>query len=131
MVHLVTSDPTLGLLFFAKWDIKDGFWHLVVAENNAWHFCYILPNEDKNVPTQLVIPTCLQMGWCKVPPFFCTTSETAQDIAQEFLNSNQGLPKHPLEHHCIPDSGLLPQIQEPIMTHINCLLEVYMDDFLG
>jgi len=24
------ADPALGPLFFAKWDIKDGFWHLVV-----------------------------------------------------------------------------------------------------
>jgi len=128
----VTLDPAQGPLFFAKRDIKDGFWCLVVTEDNAWHFCYILPNEDRNAPTQLVIPTCLQMDWCKATPFFCTTSEMAQDIAQEFLDSNQDLPKHPLNRHCIPDSRVvLPQLQEPTISHINHLLEVYMDNFLG
>jgi len=32
-----------GPIVFAKWDIKDGFWHLVVLDKDVWHFCYVLP----------------------------------------------------------------------------------------
>ncbi len=128
---VANSDPAKDPLFFAKWDIKDGFWCLVVAPDDAWYFCYILLNTDVHAPTQLVVPTCLQMGWCEAPPFFCTTSETTWDIVQELLDSNQVLPQYPLEHHCIPASIILPQLHESAITCLNCLPKVYMDDFLG
>jgi len=32
-----------GPVVFAKWDIKDGFWQLVVSEEDLGNFCYILP----------------------------------------------------------------------------------------
>jgi hypothetical protein len=35
-------------VLFAKLDIKDGFWRLVVSDDDAWNFCYCLPNEDPN-----------------------------------------------------------------------------------
>jgi len=49
-------------IIFAKWDKKDGFWHLVVSEEDAWHFCYILPCINKDDPIKIVRLTCLQMG---------------------------------------------------------------------
>ena len=72
-------DPTTPFRF-AKLDIKDGFWRLAVNDKDAWAFCYVLPQftpvtniED----TLIVVPNCLQMGWCESPPFFCAASETA------------------------------------------------------
>jgi len=35
---VATASTTQGPLFFAKWDIKDGFWWLVVSDEDAWHF---------------------------------------------------------------------------------------------
>jgi len=32
-----------GPVVFAKWDIKDGFWQLVVSEEDLWNFFYVLP----------------------------------------------------------------------------------------
>ena len=32
---------------FAKIDIKDGFWRLVVSDTYAWYFCYVLPQANK------------------------------------------------------------------------------------
>jgi len=95
------------------------------------HFCYILPKEKNTDPIQLVVPTCLQMGWCEAPPLFCTASKMAWDIAQELLDNNQPLSPHPLEHYCIPNSVSLPHLPSPTIAQINHLLEVYMDDFLG
>jgi len=96
---MATTSPTHAPLFFAKWDIKDGFWHLVIGPDNAWHFCYVLPALDTD-PIQLVVPTSLQMGWFKSLAFFCTASETASDIAQWLLNSQALLPKYPLKNMC-------------------------------
>jgi len=52
-----------GPVIFAKWDIKDGFWHLVVSEEDSWHFCYVLPCINDTDPIEIIWPTCLQMGW--------------------------------------------------------------------
>ena len=51
--------------YFAKLDIKDGFWRLAVSDEDAWNFAYVLPsttgstNEDD---IELVVPNSLQMG---------------------------------------------------------------------
>jgi len=44
LVHTVTSiNPSNGPIYFEKWDIKDGFWCLMVSEEDMWPFGYILP----------------------------------------------------------------------------------------
>jgi len=106
---MATAGPEQGHIFFAKWDIKDGFWRMVVSPEDAWHFCYVLP-ASQNEPIQLVIPTSLQMCWCESPAFFCTASETARDIAQSLGDSTNPLPEHPLENLCLPPPGTLPTI---------------------
>ena len=58
---------------FAKVDIKDGFWRMVVSSENAWNFCYTIPrDEDDNniLNTKIVVPTALQMGWKESPRTF-------------------------------------------------------------
>jgi hypothetical protein len=56
-------------IFIAKWDIKDGFWHMDCAEREEWNFAYVLPQAEGK-PTKLVVPTSLQMGWVESPPYF-------------------------------------------------------------
>jgi len=73
---MAAAAPDNGPIFFTKWDIKDGFWCLVVHPDNAWNFCYVLPSKPGEEP-MIVVPLCLQMGWCKSPAFFCSASETA------------------------------------------------------
>ncbi len=129
--QVARADPSLGPLYFAKWDIKDGFWRLVVSQENAWHFCYLLPKLHIDDPTELVVPTCLQMGWLESPPLFCTTSETARDIAQELLDSKKTLPPHALEQFCLPPSTALPKLDDSQIKDLIRALDVYMDDFIG
>jgi len=108
---MAAAAPDNGPIFFAKWDIKDGFWHLVVHPDDAWNFCYVLPSEPGEEP-MIVVPLCLQMGWCKSPAFFCSASETARDIAQELLdNASSTLPPHP------PGKPVSPTNRHPTIHH--------------
>jgi hypothetical protein len=57
-------------------------------------FLYVLPQPEE-APTQLVIPTSLQMGWVESPPYFCAAIETIRDIAMEYTNTPvAALPYH-------------------------------------
>jgi len=78
----------------AKWDIKDGFWRLDVEEGTEWNFVYVLP-QSPGKPIYLVVPTSLQMGWVESPLFFCTASEMARDVAQDYCETKiDTLPPH-------------------------------------
>jgi hypothetical protein len=45
----------------AKWDIKDGFWHLDAKTGDEWNFAYVLP-QPPGEPVKIVVPSSLQMG---------------------------------------------------------------------
>jgi len=98
---MATASPVHDPIFFAEWDIKDSFWHLIISPEDAWHFCYVLPGSSDK-PIQLVVPTTLQMGWCESPTFFCTASKTTHDLAQELTESKQDLPVYPLKSLPVP-----------------------------
>ena len=57
-------DPDQPFLL-SKLDIKDGFWRLAVNDDDAWNFCYVLPQFEPTAnidDTLIVVPNCLQMG---------------------------------------------------------------------
>jgi hypothetical protein len=118
--------------YFAKLDIKDGFWRCAVNDDDAWNFCYVLPSLNNNITIdeiELVVPNSLQMGWCESPPFFCSSSETARDIIQE-LHVTKDLPHHNFE------SIMLQEINNNDIntnddTDILTIFEVFVDDFIG
>jgi len=128
---MAAAAPQYGPIFFTKWDIKDSFWHMIMALADAWNFCDILPALPGELQ-QIVVPTSLPMGWCQSPPFFSTASETARDAAQALLNNtDQELPLHPLEHYCLSPPGVLQETQPEHLPGLKCLLEVFVDDFMG
>lgn len=99
----IKYDPNKPFMF-SKVDIKDGFWRLMVSEDNAWHFCYVLPPLQGTATLdeiEIVVPNALQMGWCESPPLFCAATETARDVIQA-LTAAPSLPTHPLETYLIP-----------------------------
>ena len=112
--------------YFAKLDIKDGFWRVKVRDEDAWHFTYVLPSitDQPTDEIELVVPNSLQMGWCESPALFCACSETARDIMASLVHRD--LPPHPLEHYMFPD---LPGAAGPPTS--TTILEVYVDDFIG
>ena len=124
-------DPNQPFVF-SKLDIKDGFWRMAVSDEDAWHFCYALPAISPNQPldeTTIVIPNSLQMGWTESPPYFCSGTETARDIIDELLTSEESLPKHIFEQKMLSN---ISSINENLnTTNTKSLLEVFVDDFIA
>ena len=81
LTRAFAETPDDAKLFQAKWDIKDGFWHLNCKEGEEYNVCYVLPQKP-GMPIMLVVPTSLQMGWIGSPPCFCAASETGRDVAK-------------------------------------------------
>jgi hypothetical protein len=115
-----------------KLDIKDGFWRLIVHEQDAWNFCYVLPaltkKDMKLDDIQIVVPTSLQMGWCESPPFFCSASETARDVIWSLITSKSTLPYHKFEVKMTPTEE---KPEQKYTTKRTTLVEVFVDDFIG
>ena len=130
IIHAFAAADTDAKIFMAKWDIKDGFWRLDCEQGEEWNFAYVLPPRA-GIPTQLVIPTSLQMGWIESPPYFCTASETARDVAEQYVQ----LPLGTMEpHKFLPLTELIHDINDIPQTATEdwkFMLEVYMDDYIG
>ena len=159
IIHAMATTPVDSTPFlFAKLDIKDGFWRMVVPNDDEYNFAYVLPQlpgEEGSDP-QIVVPSSLQMGWKHSPPFFCAATETSRDVGEHLLHQPIGsLPPHPFEKHMLdtmdpellrdstehPDSweeADLPAYTTKLRTLLEThhadffkLLEVYVDDFIG
>jgi hypothetical protein len=132
LIYALANAPDgQGPVLFSKLDIKDGYWRMVVPEDDEWHFAYVLPKASPDEETYLVIPSSLQMGWCDSPAFFCAASETARDVAEDLSatpvgslkpHALEGLLLHPAEW---PTDGM--EAQAAKFVH---LIEVYVDDFI-
>ena len=46
LIHAVATAPEGCKIYFAKWDIKDGFWQMVSEEGAEWNFCYTIIAPD-------------------------------------------------------------------------------------
>jgi hypothetical protein len=120
-----------GPILFSKLDIKDGYWRMVVPEDNKWHFAYVLPKARPDEETQLVIPSLLQMGWCDSPVFFCAASETARDVAEDLSAAPVGsLEPHTLENLLLHPAEWPTDGMEVQAAKFVYLIEVYVDDFI-
>jgi hypothetical protein len=73
------------------------------------------------------------MGWAESPPFFCTASETAQDVAQDYCKTKVGtLPPHKFTNYVIGHQAHngLPEWDETGRA-FRYMLKVYVDDFIS
>lgn len=142
---LATLPEDKGPILMMKADIKDGFWRISVPKEEEYNFAYVLPqlpgsNTEGDADIQIVIPSALQMGWTSSPPFFCAATETARDVA-ETLRKRPTLPRHPLEDKTVDHQELFAALKHPhcwtpdemgaCLGHLNYLLEVFVDDFIG
>ena len=75
-----------------------------VTGQDSWNFCYVLPpkkidGEISLDDIQIVVPNSLQMGWTESPPFFCSATETARDIAEMLINEEKSVDPRPLKFY--------------------------------
>ena len=133
IIQEMAAAPNNGVpILFTKIDLKDGYWRMVVSEDDAWNFAYVLPPENATDDIQLVIPDALQMGWSESPPFFCAATETARDLAEHYYGQDIPCPSHSDENIIlnIDWAELPPEQKNPDLAFLH-LLEVYIDDFIG
>ena len=118
-----------GNILFSKLDIKDGYWRMIVESGKHLNFAYVLPDVD-GARIRLVIPSALQMGWCKSPPFFCVATETARDITEDYDMEPRGsLAPHPLENLMLPPEKWPEENLASICNDYLHVMEVHVDDF--
>jgi hypothetical protein len=83
---------------------------------------------------RLIVPTSLQIGCFKSPPYFCAASETARDIAIDYGNTQIGsLQEHKFTHYTRGDkeASRLPPMSESATQPLRYGLEVYANDFMS
>jgi len=132
VIHAFAEADPEAKVFSVKFDIKDGFWRLDCQKGEEWNFAYVLP-QAAGEPIRLVIPTSLQMGWVESPPYFCAASETARDVAEQYMETPVGsLPRHKFADLALAGadvSTLPPQSDNDDGFHY--FLDVYVDDFIA
>ena len=113
---------------FAKIDLSDGFWRMLVDEDSKWNFAYALPGSTAE-PPRLVIPHALQMGWTESPGYFCATTETGRDIMQALIDGGTICPPHVMDAFMAPSEPARRQTSPPA-PHQWQMSAVYVDDYI-
>jgi hypothetical protein len=120
--------PAEETIMFAKIDLSDGFWRMLVAETDKWNFAYVLP-DVAGEPTKIVIPHALQMGWTESPGYFCAATETGRDILQALIDGGTALPPHVMEQFMAPEVPARRQ-SSPDTQRKWQMSAVYVDDYI-
>jgi hypothetical protein len=113
---------------FAKIDLSDGFWRMLVAEDYKWNFAYTLPR-NMDEPVRIVIPHALQMGWTESPGYFCAATETGRDIMQALIDGGTTCPPHVLDTFMTPPAPARRQTS-PETERAWQMSAVYVDDYI-
>jgi hypothetical protein len=126
LLHFMNSVPAEEHIHFSKMDLADGYWRMIVEPESEWNFAYVMPQKPGE-PIRLVIPSALQMGWNESPAYFCATTETARDIAQQWIDEKVPLPNHPMEQFTAPTNQARKQTSAGPAHQMSA---VYVDDFV-
>ncbi len=94
--------PRKETIMFAKIDLSDGSWRMLVHESDKWNISYVLPGALGD-SVRLIIPHALQMGWTESPGYFCAATETGHDILQALIDGGTWLPPHVFDSYMLPD----------------------------
>ena len=131
LVHAFAEALDNVMIFQAKWDVCNSFWQIVVEQGRKRNFCYALPAEEGG-PARLVIPTLLQMGWVESPPYFCAASETARNVAVDYVETPVGsLEPHKFHAMTEKDTAFQALPDAPAgLSRWQYIVEVYVDSFL-
>jgi hypothetical protein len=129
IIHTFAEVAEEEKILMAKWDIQDGFWQLNCQKGEEWNFCYVWP-QAPGAPTQLIVQTSLQMGWVESPPYFCAASETARDVAVEYITTTIGsLPWHNFDQWA--GASHAPVKDTTVTKELRYVIKVYLDNFIA
>jgi hypothetical protein len=120
--------PRKEIIMFAKIDLSDGLWRMLVRESDKWNFAYVLPGAAGD-PLRLIIPHALQMGWTESPGYFCATTETGRDIMQALIDGGTWLPSHVFDSYMSPEVVVRRQ-SSPSTDRPWQMSAVYVDDYI-
>ena len=126
LFDFLASVPPHEIVHLAKIDLSDGFWRMLVEEEDKWNFAYVLPGAP-NAPVRLVIPHALQMGWTESPGYFCAATETGRDVMQSLLEAGIALPPHCADKYMTP---AFPAKRQTVQAPEWKMMAVYVDDYI-
>jgi hypothetical protein len=120
--------PRGETIMFAKIDLSNGFWRMLVRESDKWNLAYVLSGATGD-PLRHIIPHALQMGWTESPGNFCATTETGRDFMQALIDEGTWLPPHVFDSYMSPDAVVRRQ-SSPSMDRPWQMSAVYVDDYI-
>ncbi|KAI2494663.1 adenylate kinase [Fragilaria crotonensis] len=92
--RIVHSNPQYGPVKMAKIDIADGFYRVWVQLRDILKLGVALPSAHGQAPL-IAFPLALPMGWVESPPYFTALTETACDMANALLATQDVQLRHP------------------------------------
>ena len=104
--HIVHADPRFGPVTMAKIDIADGFYRVWVQLADVAKLGVALPSTP-GTPQLVAFPLALPMGWVESPPYFTSLTETACDVANSRLRTNDECLRQP--HRLETVAATLPE----------------------
>ena len=129
LLDFMNSVPPEETIMFAKIDLSDGFWRMLVQESDKWNFAYTLLPGAPREPIRLIIPHALQMGWTESPGYFCAATETGRDIIQALIDGGTQLPPHVFDVFMQPEGSVRRQ-SSPAADRTWQMSAVYVDDYI-
>jgi hypothetical protein len=93
---IVKANPNFGPIYLMKVDIADGVYHIWVWAPGIVKLTVSIPTLEGNKPL-LALPLVLSMGWMQSPPWFCTSTETVTNLANQRLQWRWHAPSHHLD----------------------------------
>jgi hypothetical protein len=127
LLTLINEAEAGEVVMLAKIDLSDGFWRMLVQEDQQWNFAYVMPDPPGH-PIRIVVPSALQMGWAESPAFFCAATETGRDIIQGLVDDETELPPHCLEEYMRP-AKQAKRARNDSPSRVG--LYVYVDDYIA
>ena len=94
--------PRKETIMFAKIDLSNSFWHILVRKLDKWNFAYVQSGTAGDL-LRLIIAHALQLGWTESPGYFCAATETGRDIMQALIDGGTELPPHVFDSYMSPE----------------------------
>ena len=103
------ANPSQGLVYMAKYNISDGFYHMFLHPEDMLKLSVLMPCYEGE-PQLIAVLLSTTMGWVSSPPTFCTASETVADLAKALLYKNTVLLHHLEDAASVHNCWKLPQL---------------------